>query len=226
MKVSGEFNERLESMRVEQNTCEDELRRRDAAIDTLESGVRVLRQKVDTCKRTCSARGHPCTLLRGQIAEQDATVVLLKGELRSQAEAMGALNAMVSYKQTALENLVAQLKAQLRAQDLLHAELDEKDRLIQTQYRTIALLRRVDDQEDFLLRAKDVALRILQNTVYSMVNNIAACKDGAIRGLQQELRNLKDRMGPTEATVKNLKLALANTKALDSFHLKGMSIFN
>ena len=41
-----------------------------------------------------------------QIAEQDETVLLLKEELKSQAGAMEALNAMVDYKQTALENLV------------------------------------------------------------------------------------------------------------------------
>ncbi len=159
LQVNGEYNQRLESMRVEQNTCEDELRHRDAAIDTLESSARVLRQKADACRRTCSRRGHPCTLLRGQVAEQDATVVLLKDELRAQAGAMQALNSVVEHKQTALENLAGQLRAQLRAQDLLHAELARKDALAAAQYRAMALLRRVDDQEDFLHRAKDVALR-------------------------------------------------------------------
>ncbi len=105
-QVSGEFNRKLESMRVEENTCEDELRMRDAAIDTLESGTRVLTQKVEACQKTCTRRGHPCTLLRGQIAEQDAMVILLKDELRTQAGAMTALNTMVDYKQIALENLV------------------------------------------------------------------------------------------------------------------------
>ncbi len=109
-QVSGEFNQKLESMRVEQNTCEDELRMRDAAIDTLESGARVLTQKVEVCQKTCARRGHPCNLLRGQIAEQDATVILLKDELRTQAGAMTALNTMVDYKQTALENLVCKKK--------------------------------------------------------------------------------------------------------------------
>ncbi len=63
--------------------------------------------------------------------------------------------------------------------------------------------------------------RILQNTVYSMVNNIRACKDGATHGLRQELENLKRDMGPTENMVKNLRFALADTQALNKFHRDG-----
>ena len=102
-QVNGEYNRKLDSMRTEQNSCENELRRRDADVDTLESRARVLAQKVETCQSTCARQGHPCSLLRGQISEQDATVLLLKGELRTQADAMAALNLMVDYKQTALE---------------------------------------------------------------------------------------------------------------------------
>ena len=153
-QVNGEYNRKLDSMRTEQNSCENELRRRDADVDTLESRVRVLAQRVDTCQNTCERRGHPCSLLRGQIAEQDATVLLLKGELKTQAGAMAALNLMVDYKQTALETLHRQLAAAAESQHLLQSELEKKDQLIQTQYKTISLLKRVDEQEDFLQRAK------------------------------------------------------------------------
>ena len=36
----------------------------------------------------------------------------------------------------------------------MQAELSKKDQLIQTQYKTISLLKKVDEQEDFLQRAK------------------------------------------------------------------------
>ena len=59
-----------------------------------------------------------------------------------------------------------------------------------------------------------------------MVNNIGSCRDGAIRGLRQELENLKNRVGPTETVVKNLRFALANTKELEEFHTNGMAAFS
>ncbi len=65
--MSGAFDKRLESLRVEQSTCEEDLRAREAAIDTLEGGTRVLRQRAEACEATCRSRGHPCTLLRGQV---------------------------------------------------------------------------------------------------------------------------------------------------------------
>jgi len=45
------------------------------------------------------------------------------------------------------------------------------------------LLKKVDSQQDFLQQAKDLALRILQNTVYSMVNNIGACRETAVQAM-------------------------------------------
>jgi len=47
---------------------------------------------------------------------------------------MSSLSAMVSYKQTALERLAAQLQAKTHEQDLMMVELGKKDKLIQTQY--------------------------------------------------------------------------------------------
>ena len=71
---------------------------------------------------------------------------------------------------------------------------------------------------------QEVALRILQNTVYSMVSNIASCKDATIQGLHQELDNVQRRIGPTEVMVQNLRYALANTKALEQFHTDGKDL--
>lgn len=208
-------------MRVEQNTCENELRRRDARIDMMESEARVLREKFQSCDTTCSRKSNPCTLLRGQLSEQDATILLLKDELKHQADSMAALNSMVNYKQSSLENLALQMKRQIESESFLQTELFKKDRLIKTQYKTIKLLKSVDDQELFLEHAKDVALRILQNTVYSMVNNIKSCKDHTIRGLHHELDSMKGRIEPTEQMVRALRGALANSKALEEFHNDG-----
>ena len=40
----------------------------------------------------------------------------------------------------------------------------------------MALMKKINQEEDYLKEAKEVALRILQNTLYQMVDKIESCK--------------------------------------------------
>ena len=52
----------------------------------------------------------------------------------------------------------------------------KKDEIIAAQYESMALMKKINQEEDYLKEAKEVALRILQNTLYQMVDKIESCK--------------------------------------------------
>jgi hypothetical protein len=53
--------------------------------------------------------------------------------------------------------------------------------------------------------AKDIALRILQNTVYTMVSDIKTCSQEIIKGLKNRIDNLQKQQQPLELLVNYLK---------------------
>jgi hypothetical protein len=53
--------------------------------------------------------------------------------------------------------------------------------------------------------AKDIALRILQNTVYTMVSDIKTCSQEIIKGLENRIDNLQKQQQPLELLVNYLK---------------------
>jgi hypothetical protein len=52
--------------------------------------------------------------------------------------------------------------------------------------------------------AKDIALRILQNTVYTMVSDIKTCSQEIIKGLKNRIDNLQKQQQPLELLVNYL----------------------
>ena len=52
----------------------------------------------------------------------------------------------------------------------------EKDKQIERQYQAMASMKNMTYMQDTLTRAKDTALKILQNTVYEMVEKIPQCR--------------------------------------------------
>lgn len=54
--------------------------------------------------------------------------------------------------------------------------------MIQSQYLVVDGLKNMTDLQDRLGRAKDMALKILQNTVYQMVDRIPECSNTATQG--------------------------------------------
>ena len=57
-----------------------------------------------------------------------------------------------------------------------------KEHMIQSQYLVVDGLKNMTTLQDKLARAKDMALKILQNTVYQMVDRIHECADTAAKG--------------------------------------------
>ena len=57
-----------------------------------------------------------------------------------------------------------------------------KEHMIQSQYLVVDGLKNMTDLQDRLGRAKDMALKILQNTVYQMVDRIPECSNTATQG--------------------------------------------
>ena len=52
----------------------------------------------------------------------------------------------------------------------------EKDKQIDSQYQALANLKNMTNLQDILTKAKETALKILQNTVYEMVDKIPQCR--------------------------------------------------
>ncbi len=59
----------------------------------------------------------------------------------------------------------------------------------------------IDRDEDYMRSAKDIALKILQNTVYTMVNDIRTCSQEIISGLKNRIGNLEKQQQPLEILV-------------------------
>ena len=93
----------------------------------------------------------------------------------------------------------------------------------------MASMKNMTYMQDTLTRAKDTALKILQNTVYEMVEKIPQCRlkfykekkhschnvicsDTAVKGLKAEIKTLQDMQRPVNNEVEELKKALQATK--------------
>ena len=57
-----------------------------------------------------------------------------------------------------------------------------KEHMIQSQYLVVDGLKNMTHLQDKLAKAKDMALKILQNTVYQMVERIDECRNTATQG--------------------------------------------
>ena len=62
--------------------------------------------------------------------------------------------------------------------------------------------------QDRLSKAKDAALKILQRTVYEMVEKIGQCRHPAIEGLREEIGALRNKQEPLEKIVENMHRSL------------------
>ena len=68
--------------------------------------------------------------------------------------------------------------------------------------------------KDRLAHAKNMALKILQNTVYQMVERIAECRSVANNGLRAEISALQGKQEPLEEMIRTMKRTLDSSKEL------------
>ena len=73
------------------------------------------------------------------------------------------------------------------------------------------MLKQLRTEEDYLRRARDIALGILQNTVYRMVNNIDKCSSEVVEGLKARIDSLEKSQFPLQEMVKTLRQAVAKS---------------
>ena len=110
----------------------------------------------------------------------------------------------------------------------------EKDKQIDSQYQALTSLKNMTYMQDTLTKAKETALKILQKTVYEMVEKIYQCRsslqqiiclpkssklfsEAAVKGLQEELKALQDEQKPLKSEVLELKRALHATKIVSKY---------
>ena len=75
-----------------------------------------------------------------------------------------------------LNNLRQRIKADDNMQLITKLQCLKKDEIIVSQYESLSLMSKINQDEDYLKEAKEVALRILQTTLYQMVDKIDSCK--------------------------------------------------
>ena len=75
-----------------------------------------------------------------------------------------------------LNNLRQRIKADDNMQLITKLQCLKKDEIIVSQYESLSLMSKINQDEDYLKEAKEVALRILQSTLYQMVDKIESCK--------------------------------------------------
>ena len=112
----------------------------------------------------------------------------------------------------------------------------EKDQQIYSQYQALSSLKNITYIQNTLNKAKETALKILQNTVYEMVEKIAQCRlyqtflcnydrinfsNVAIEGLQREIKALEDQNQPMSFEIEELKKTLFAFKEIPKFEAAG-----
>ena len=86
------------------------------------------------------------------------------------------MNDVISMLRRILDNLRQQIKTDDHKKLMARLQALKKDEIIAAQYESMALMKKINQEEDYLKEAKEVALRILQNTLYQMVDKIESCK--------------------------------------------------
>ena len=93
----------------------------------------------------------------------------------------------------------------------------DKDLMIDSQSSLVSGLRNMTALQDRLGKAKDAALKILQKTVYEMVEKISQCRDPLVAGLRAEIKALHDKQDPLEKIVERMHGSLEAFKSILSY---------
>ena len=89
---------------------------------------------------------------------------------------LSKLNEIVRMLNKILNNLRQRIKADDNIQLITKLQCLKKDEIIVSQYESLSLMSKINQDEDYLKEAKEVALRILQTTLYQMVDKIQSCR--------------------------------------------------
>jgi len=156
-------------------------------------------------------------LLMSQIEDQDTTLQLLKEHIQEQTKTQSALDKIILNKDEIVKRLQEQVAAFLDNKNEELKGCEEKERLIKSQFTALENLRNMTNLQSEYAKSKDTALKILQNTVYQMVDKIPQCSEEAITGLRNEIFSLNAARGPLDKLIAGLKETLQAAEFVDKF---------
>lgn len=156
-------------------------------------------------------------LLMSQIEDQDTTLQLLKEHIQEQTKTQSALDKIILNKDDIVKRLQEQVAAFLDNKNEELKGCEEKERLIKSQFTALENLRNMTNLQSEYAKSKDTALKILQNTVYQMVDKIPQCSEEAITGLRNEIFSLNAARGPLDKLIAGLKETLQAAEFVDKF---------
>ena len=107
--------------------------------------------------------------------------------------------------------IICLISVQLEQQKKAEKEYAARDELLLSQQETIKLLQQLKDEHDYLRRARDIALGILQGTVYRMVNNIDSCKSEVVEGLKARIESLEKSQQPFQDMIEKYKYSISES---------------
>jgi len=143
-------------------------------------------------------------LLENQIKQQDKSLVLQDQQLSEQSVTIEVLNMIILQKDDMVFRLQSQVRDFLNHQTSAVTGCMQKEQLIKAQYEALSNLKSLSVCQDKYGQARDTALKILQNTVYEMVERIPSCRNTVVEGLQDELSAMAIAYKPLEEM--NIKL--------------------
>lgn len=152
------------------------------------------------------------------VQDQDARIRLLEDQVAEQTKTTQFLNNIIIEKDKTVIRLQSQVSEYLSHDISSVIGCIENDTLITAQYEALANFTGFAMNQDRYRQAKDSALRILQNTVYEMVDQIPTCRDRALDGMKREIEALTMNREPLEIDMDQLQTSL--NRALE-LHKKG-----
>merc|ERR1719221_729549 len=156
-------------------------------------------------------------MIKKELSEQDTLIVLLKTEIGSYKKELQDLNTMLLGKDSVVKGLQDQIGSFLERNLNSVQMCQDKDQMIDSQSSLVSGLRNMTALQDRLGKAKDAALKILQKTVYEMVEKISECKDPVVAGLRAEIKALQDKQDPLEKIVERMHSSLEAFKSILSY---------
>merc|ERR1712142_952755 len=208
----GEQTEKVKYLEGEIELCQKEKISERETRKVLEGNLENLKTASMVLQQSGGQTQEDFQLMKKEVDDQNNLIGLLKKELVNHKKDIQELNNIVLQKDVVVQGLQDQVASFLSHDYHVLQGCDEKDKQIEMQYQALASVKNMTYMQDTLTRAKDKALKILQKTVYEMVEKISQCSDEAVKGLQEEIAALKDMQKPLKSEVGELKKALQATK--------------
>jgi len=208
----GEQSAKVKYLEGEVEICQREKKSEQETRQILEKNLENLKAASLVLQQTGGKTQEDIQLMKKELADENNLIGLLKMELVNHKKDIQELKNIVLQKDVVVQGLQDQVVNFLSHDYHALQGCIEKDKQIDRQYQAMASMKNMTYIQDTLTRAKDTALKILQNTVYEMVEKIPQCSDTAVKGLKAEIKTLQDMQRPVNSEVEELKKALQATK--------------